>query len=570
MSIETLITDNIDVWTSAIKTKSASGRGSSKKIELHGIKKLRELILELAVRGKLVPQDPTDEPASVLLERISKERSQLAKGKKLNYSSDMIAKSSHSELPEGWEWSLNLSLFSLTKGKKPKVLSEKNIGFPYLDIEALDRHNIYRYTDDTKCPMSSSKDIIVVCDGSRSGLVLNGQYGVIGSTLAIINTPKYIQKFIKLFFQQAFQRLNTSMKGAAIPHLDTKALREGIIAVPPLAEQYRIVDKVNALMVLCDQLEQQTETSIEAHQTLVEVLLNTLTSSTDTQELMQNWQRISEHFDTLFATEKSIDILKQTILQLAVMGKLAPQNPNDEPASELLKRIAEEKIQLIKEKKIKKQKVLPLITNEEKLFELPNGWEWCYLQDLFSVVTDGDHQAPPKADSGVPFLMIGNLNAGNIKFESCKFVPVSYYQKLDWTRQPAKGDLLYTVTGSYGIPIIVKEDKAFCVQRHVAILNSTLHTPIEFVQYVLLSKYSFDFATSLATGIAQKTVPLNGLRRMPIPLPPKHEVLAILKTIDLMISICNQLKASLNKSQTTQLYLTNSIVKQVCMPHKQP
>ncbi|MDF5203526.1 restriction endonuclease subunit S, partial [Vibrio parahaemolyticus] len=122
---------------------------------------------------------------------------------------------------------------------------------------------------------------------------------------------------------------------------------ENPLPFPPSNEQHRIVAKVDELMTLCDQLEQQTEASIEAHQVLLTTLLDTLTNSVDADELMQNWARISEHFDTLFTTEESIDQLKKTILQLAVMRKMVPQDPSDEPAAELLKRIAEEKAQLV-------------------------------------------------------------------------------------------------------------------------------------------------------------------------------------------------------------------------------
>ncbi|MBF4405734.1 restriction endonuclease subunit S, partial [Vibrio anguillarum] len=122
------------------------------------------------------------------------------------------------------------------------------------------------------------------------------------------------------------------------------------------AEQHRIVDKVDELMALCDQLEQQTETSIEAHQVLVTTLLDTLTNSADADELMQNWARISEHFDTLFTTEESIDQLKQTILQLAVMGKLVPQDPSDEPVSKLLERIKNHQLDRVQRKEIQKPK----------------------------------------------------------------------------------------------------------------------------------------------------------------------------------------------------------------------
>src|SRR5690554_2242082 len=140
-----------------------------------------------------------------------------------------------------------------------------------------------------------------------------------------------------------------------------------LIPIPPTNEQLRIVSKVDELMLLCDQLEQQTEISIDAHASLVELLLATLTDSADANELAQNWARVSEHFATLFTTEQSIEALKQTLLQLAVMGKLVPQDPNDEPAAVLLEKIAAEKAQLIKDKKIKPQKLLPPIAEEEQL-----------------------------------------------------------------------------------------------------------------------------------------------------------------------------------------------------------
>uniref|UniRef100_UPI00148210A9 restriction endonuclease subunit S n=1 Tax=Salmonella enterica TaxID=28901 RepID=UPI00148210A9 len=140
--------------------------------------------------------------------------------------------------------------------------------------------------------------------------------------------------------------------GVAYPAINDKQFFSGIIAVPPSSEQARITKKIKELMSLCDQLEQHSLTSLDAHQQLVETLLTTLTDSQNADELTENWARISEHFDTLFTTEPSIEALKQTILQLAVMGKLVPQDPNDEPASELLKRIAQEKAQLVKDGKI--------------------------------------------------------------------------------------------------------------------------------------------------------------------------------------------------------------------------
>ncbi len=131
--------------------------------------------------------------------------------------------------------------------------------------------------------------------------------------------------------------------GMAREGLSKKVLELFELPLPPLEEQHRIVQKVDELMALCDQLEQQTSDQIAAHDTLVDTLLGTLTQSQNATELAENWTRLAAHFDTLFTTEQSIDKLKQTILQLAVMGRLVEQSPKDEPASKFLSRVSEEK-----------------------------------------------------------------------------------------------------------------------------------------------------------------------------------------------------------------------------------
>ncbi|OCP62728.1 hypothetical protein AKH05_01675 [Vibrio parahaemolyticus] len=580
MAVENLIIEHIDIWTSAVKTKSTSGRGSSKKLELYGAKKLRELILELAVRGKLVPQNPNDEPASVLLDRIAEEKKKLIENKKLRKSKDLNEISEKDipyRIPSTWKWCYLSDLGSIIGGGTPK--SNEDVYWTDKGVKWLTPADLYglksKYIGSGKRDITnlglekSSAQLLPKGSVLFSSRAPIGYVAITSNELAtnqgfksVVPIFQELSEYIYYFLKRSGKFIDAEASGTTFKEVSGTVVSKVLTPLPPIAEQHRIVAKVDELMALCDQLEQQTEASIEAHQMLVTTLLDTLTNSADADELMQNWARISEHFDTLFTTEESIDQLKQTILQLAVMGKLVPQDPSDEPAAELLKRIAEEKAQLVKEKKIKKQKVLPPIAEDEKPFELPNGWEWCYLQDLFSVVTDGDHQAPPKSDEGIPFLVIGNLNTGHIQFEGCNYVPAQYFDKLDWTRQPSKGDLLYTVTGSYGIPVLVSEDVPFCVQRHVAILNSTADTPVEYIQYVLRSKYSFDFATSVATGIAQKTVPLTGLRKMPIPLPPLKERAEILQMIAALIRICEQLKVNIRDSQTNQLHLTDAIVEQ--------
>jgi type I restriction enzyme S subunit len=199
-----------------------------------------------------------------------------------------------------------------------------------------------------------------------------------------------------------------------------RGLNMGLVAelsvpLPPLAEQRRIVAKVDELMALCDQLEQQQTHSIEAHQTLVETLLATLTRAASPQELTEAWTRIAKNFDTVLTTEHSIVRLKQTILQLAVMGNLVRQDPNDEPASELSKRIVEEKAQLVEAGEIKKQKPLPGIDEAERPFELPMGWVWCRLQEIVYLLGDGLHGTPEYTPNERYYFVNGNnLSDGEI------------------------------------------------------------------------------------------------------------------------------------------------------------
>ncbi|WP_312077742.1 restriction endonuclease subunit S [Leclercia sp.] len=581
MTVERLITDHIDIWSSALQTRSTAGRGSNGKIDLYGIKKLRELILELAVRGKLVPQDPNDEPASELLKCIAVEKAELVKQGKIKKQKPLPKISEDEkpfELPVGWEVirlgeiAIKIGSGSTPRGGQNTYVSS---GVPFLRSQniwndGLKLDDVVFITSEIHSQMNGSHveefDILLNITGASLG-----RCAIYPDNIGEANVNQHVT-IIRLIEKEMISFLHLAITspviqksiwgrqvGMAIEGLSKKTLELFEIPVPPLLEQLRIVHNTRDLMSLCDQLEQQSLNSLDAHQQLVETLLATLTDSQNAEELAENWARISQHFDMLFTTEASIDTLKQTILQLAVMGKLVPQDPNDEPASELLKRIQQEKVQLVKEGKIKKQKPLPPISDDEKPFELPQGWEWCRLGSLFSIITDGDHQAPPKASNGVPFLVIGNLNKGDVSFENSKFVPKEYFDNLDWSKKPTKNDMLYTVTGSYGIPIIVKENYEFCVQRHVAILKSCSNTPNLYLKNVFLTSYAYNLATNIATGIAQKTVPLSGLRIMCIPLPPANEIARIMEKLQNLDVLFSDLKSRLQSAQQTQLHLADAL-----------
>jgi type I restriction enzyme S subunit len=152
-------------------------------------------------------------------------------------------------------------------------------------------------------------------------------------------------------------------------------------------------------------------------------------------------------------------------------------------------------------------------------------------------LTDGDHQPPPQTDEGIPFLVIGNVGNGEIDFSDTRHVSEGYYESLDPYRRPKQGDLLYTLVGSYGIPVRVTTDTPFCIQRHMAILRPHENTPMEYLALAMASDNVYKQATAVATGTAQKTVPLAGLRKIAIPLPPLAEQLRIVAELGRRLSV---------------------------------
>lgn len=577
-----MITDNIDIWTSAIKTRSSAGRGSSKKLNLYGVKKLRELILELAVRGKLVPQDASEGPTSVLLERIAAEKAQLVKDKKIKKPQllpEITDDEEPFQLPVGWEWERLGNIGNIFNGNSVNVRVKEEkysdcSGLPYIATKDIGYgFEKFDYDNGISIPIGEPKfkvarqgAVLVCAEGGSAGkkcgitqqdicfgnkLFANELYGGIEPSFVLSNylSPTFFQQF------------NASMTGI-IGGISARKFAELIIPLPSLSEQRRIVTKIDELMALCDQLEQQTEASIDAHATLVETLLTTLTHSADAAELDQNWTRIADHFDTLFTTDHSIDQLKQTVLQLAVMGKLVPQDPNDESAAALLDRLCDDIKQYSSENKITLQKPQEILSSDVPA-KVPSGWQWARLCSVFRVITDGDHQAPPKSVDGVAFLTIGNISSGSVDFSGCRFVPQEYFDSITSYRKPSYGDILYTVVGAtYGRALLVDSKRDFCVQRHIAILKCCPDFNVDFATLLLSSPFVYDQATKSVTGTAQPTVPLRPLRNFLIPIPPLNEQVRIVAKVDQLMILCDRLKERLQHAQHTKLRLADALVEQ--------
>lgn len=272
-------------------------------------------------------------------------------------------------------------------------------------------------------------------------------------------------------------------------------------------------------------------------------------------------EMFSATFDLLVHASSGVPRLRELILTLAVQGKLVSQDLSEEPAIELLQRIRVEKERLIVEGAIKRDKPVRQIANEEKPFELPAGWEWVRAMDVCSVITDGDHQPPPKADSGVPFLVIGDIRTGMVALHGAtRFVPESYFENLDWGKKPCVGDVLYTTVGSFGIPVPVVRDQRFCFQRHIALIRPAYVALQGFLTIALRARLVFEQAEKGATGIAQKTVPLSVLRRLLLPLPPLLEQFRIVARVDELMCLCDELEAKGHFEATQHARLLDALL----------
>ena len=588
MSVEKLIVDHMETWTSALQTRSTAGRGSSGKIDLYGIKKLRELILELAVRGKLVPQDPNDEPASELLKRIAAEKAELVKQGKIKKQKPLPEISEEEkpfELPQGWEWVRLGDFTNIIRGitfpgneksqfqapGKIACLRTANVqeqidwdDLIYISDSFVKRDDQYLQEHDIVMSMANSRELVGKV--ALASLPDNSKFtfgGFLSVLRPLVVNEIYLMALLRCETYKS-QLIESASQTTNIANISLAKLNPLPVCIPPAKEQIHIVKKMNELMSLCDQLEQQSLTSLDAHQQLVETLLGTLTDSQNAEELAENWARISEHFDTLFTTEASVDALKQTILQLAVMGKLVPQDPNDEPASELLKRIAQEKAQLVKEGKIKKQKPLPPISDEEKPFELPEGWEWCRIDDL-TFVSGGIQKQPKRrpVKNHFPYLRVANVQRGDINIDKLERFEVEPHELAFWSLE--KNDILIVEgNGSadeIGRCAIWHAPIEKCVyQNHLIRVRGIIEGYQEFIALYLNSPSGIKEMQRLAvTTSGLYNLSVGKIRGITIPLPPLNQQNLILSRIREYILACENLKTSTQSAQQTQLHLADAL-----------
>ena len=509
---------------------------------------LKNSILQMAVQGKLVPQDPNDEPASVLLERIRAEKEQLIKEGKIKKEKNpsvifrgadnlpyekvgknepvCIADEVPFDIPESWEWVRLGEIFQHNTGKalnssnKSGVLLEyittSNLYWDRFELENL-RSMYFTENEIEKCQVS--KGDLLVCEGGDIG---RAAIWLKDYKICIQNHIHRLRSYVPLctrFYYYVFFLYKYAGwiggKGIGIQGLSSNALHSLLVPVPPIAEQERIVKRLEIIKPLSDKYSEASEQIQE---------LNNL---------------FPEH-------------LKKSILQYAVQGKLVPQDPADEPASVLLERIRTEKEKLIKAGKIKRDKHESVIfrrdnsyyekvdgiercIDDELPFEIPESWEWARIKSCMDV-RDGTHDTPKYVEHGIPLITSKNLSNGYLDFSTAKFISIEDHLSIKQRSKVDDGDILFAMIGSIGNPVLYRGSQEFSI-KNMALFKKISDEIIMDYVYIFL-RYAQTYMKKDATGGVQAFVSLNYLRNYLIPVPPQNEQIRICNAI---IKLCKKI-----------------------------
>lgn len=467
---------------------------------------LKNSVLQRAMQGKLVEQRAEEGTAIELI----KNSKFYGKGKEIKEDEKPYS------IPDTWLWVRLVDIGDIVGGGTPKtseVSFWENGTISW--ITPADMRGLGKYVS---CGMRKITNAGLEKSSARllpKGTVIYSSRAPIGYIAIALNElctnqgfksviPFNVELSEYLYYCLISQTQNiiSRASGTTFKEISGGEFGQTIIPIPPLAEQKRIVAKI--------------------------------------EELLPYIEKYDKAYSKLTVFNKKFpEDMQKSILQYAMQGKLVEQRAEEGTGEELYCQIQAEKEKLIKDGKIKKEKRLPEILENEIPFDIPKSWKWVKLNSIVTIITDGDHQPPPQVDTGIPFLVISNMSQGNLSFINTRNVSQEYYDNLQEARKPQSGDILFTVTGSYGIVILVKTDKKFCVQRHIAIIKKPF-VSADYLVKCLSAPFSYKQCKEKATGTAQKTVGLDTLRNLILPLPPLAEQERIVAKLEKVLQFFNK------------------------------
>lgn len=544
-----------------------------------GVARLRELILSLAVQGKLVTQDPMDEPATSLLRQVRAERDRLIGEGKIKRDKP-LPEIAHEEkpfaLPAGWTW---VRMQQIADARLGKMLDKaKNSGKPYpylrntnvqwhrFDLEDIKVINLEAHELDEYRLRPGD---LLICEGGEPGrcAIWREQQREMYFQKALHRVrplggilPEYLALCLEIDAKSL--RLEQYFTGATIKHFAGQELSRYCVPLPPLAEQSRIVAKVDEVMRLCDELETRGQLESEQHARLTATLFDALATSESPHPLAEDWTRVAAHFDLLLDRPEAVDALEQTILQLAVRGRLVQQDPNDEPADALLQRMRGEKASLMAAGEIPRSKPSDPVAEEEQMYELPKSWTWTRLEAVSIAVVDCPHSTPTFVSAGKLCLDTNSFKQWSLTPHKLRYVNESTFNERNRRLAPKAGDLIFAREGSVGESYIVADGIDCCLGQRVMLFRLSSHTSNRFLQLVISSRPFLSALMEKHKGIGAKHVNVSDMRNAVVALPPMAEQLRIVATVEELWRLCAALRERLSTRQTCQAQLAKTLVEQ--------
>lgn len=546
---------------------------------------LRRFILDLAVRGKLLDHDPSDEPATGLVNRIQVEKACLAKvsGKKDKAVPEGPDNEDQFEIPSLWTWS-RLSEIGFINPRNAAA-DDELVGFVPMTLVSAEYGTPAKWEVRTWGEVKSGfthfadGDValakITPCFQNRKSTVFRGLPGGIGAGTTELHVvrplfvlPDYVLIYLKspFFVENGIPRMTGTAGQKRVP---TDYFTLSPLPLPPIAEQRRIVAKVDELMALCDQLEAAQARRESRRDRLVSASLHRLNQPADDATNFRDHARFAlDHLARFTTQPEHIPQLRQTILNLAVRGKLVPQNPKDEPASELLNRLQVTRAALFNEGVFPRPK---LMIHDEAALEAKrlDGWTEAKFGDVCNLVTSGSRGwGEYYSDKGPKFIRAQNIRFGRLRLEDLALVNPPQSTERNRTKI-ASGDLFVVITGA-GVtnPAMLDHDLGDAyVSQHVALIKPT---SVELSRWLLLCLMApaAGRRTLLerAYGAGKPGLNLDNIRSLPIPLPPLTEQHRIVAKVDDLMALCDRLESQLTATQTDSRRLLEAVLHEAVAP----
>ena len=543
------------------------------------ISRLRRFTLDLAVRGKLVEQNLNDEPASELLKRVAAEKARLVKTKRIKkLEVDPIGeKVAPFSVPSLWQWTRLGTVGDWGAGSTPSRGNPDLYGggLTWLKSGELNDNTQLRGSGETVTELAVQKGSFRInCPGD----VLIAMYGATIGKLAILAekavtnqavcgcTPfeGVFNKYLFLFLLSQREGFYATSEGGAQPNISKAKIVGWPISLPPLAEQHRIVSKVDELMALCDRLEAARTEREATRDRMAAVSLIRLNDPDPDPVVFRNHAAFAlENLAPLTTRTDQIKSLRQTILNLAVRGKLVEQDPNDEPAAELVKRIAAEKARLVKAREIRNPKQVSAINADECFFDSPRGWEWKRLSEISRKIHYGFTASANNMIDAVRLLRITDIQDNSVDWVSvpgCEIGEKALPQfKLE------KGDILVARTGgTIGKSFLVQDVPVVAVFASYLIRVQGSHEIYDrHLKLFLESPVYWIQLQDGSRGAGQPNVNGQTLGKMLFPLPPLAEQHRIVVKIDELMALCDRVEANLATGDDTRRRLLDALLHEV-------